>query len=180
MSNNPVGLPSSSSISASRSSAERPSARISPTSIASSARVPSSSDNSLAARLMTVSQTGSSWAPFTWRSTSSRIDSIRDRFQTHPPARRGALHLADLRQAAMDFSLGLDGLDPAPPVTPEPQRNSRLLQGVLGRVQIDASERSSFGGAARQLQRLQARLKLSRRSLVEQEFQFDFAHVTVS
>ena len=88
---------------------------------------------------------------------------IRDRFQTHPPARRGVLHLADLRQAAMDFSLGLDGLYPAPPVAPEPQRDSRLLQGVLGRVQIDASERSPLGGAARQLQRLQARKKLSRR-----------------
>ena len=74
ISNSPAGLPSMSSISTSESSAERPAARISPTSIASSARVPSARDNSPAERLITVSQTGWSGAPFTRRMISSRME----------------------------------------------------------------------------------------------------------
>ena len=103
---------------------------------------------------------------------------VRNRFETQPPARRRVLHLANLRQAAMQLGLGLDGLYPAPPVAPEPERDPRLLQRVFGGVQIDASERSRLWAAIGQLQRLHARPKLARRQFVEQEFQLDFAHVT--
>ena len=73
---------------------------------------------------------------------------------------------------------GLDALNPPPPIAPEPQRDPRLLQGMLGSIQIDASERFRYWDATGQFRRFHARPNLSRPRLVEQEFQLDLAHVT--
>ena len=103
---------------------------------------------------------------------------VRNRFETQPPARSRVLHLANLRETAVQLGIGLDGLYPAPPVAPEPERDPCLLQCVFGGVQIDASERSCLWRAIGQLQRLHSGPKLARRQFVDEEFQLDLAHVT--
>src|SRR5258708_6357737 len=82
------------------------------------------------------------------------------------------------REARMGRRRGLDGLDPAPPVTAEPQRNASLPQGAFRRVEIDTSHEACFRGCTRQLQRRDTRAKSSRSRLVDDEFQLDLAHVT--
>ena len=103
---------------------------------------------------------------------------IGNRIKTDASARRRVLYLADLGQAAMQRCPGLDALNPPPPIAPEPQRDPRLLQGMLGSIQIDASERFRYWDATGEFRRFHARPNLSRPRLVEQEFQLDLAHVT--
>ena len=85
---------------------------------------------------------------------------------------------ADPGQPSVQSWPGLDGLDPAPPVTPEPQGDPRLVQRVVRSVEIDASERSRFSSAMGELKRLHACPELLCRLLIDKDFELDLGHMT--